>query len=381
MRAIIDPADNIQYKSFYVKALYDTLGKDHVSFASRPFRGLSKQSRTACCMLFVTVDTKQGRTSTTKYCISLNDPYKIHPELYEWCDVYGSVNANYTHYPKEQYPKLISLCPSFAVRCFGRYEALFMALSNLTKAPACILGKERYNKQTQSYEHSCYRNLQHHIGQYLKGYTTRCRYGTYRNDDEALPDQLFFLSTLWYSDQWNKNDEGVNLSRSHFIRAVKRFPNLSFEGGLVGDSSSSNAKFRDVLSSQRTTLEEWITKSKQSTFVFNTPAFWNCHGWKLGEYLAMGKCIISTPLSNDLPAPLVHGKQLHYVDNNEDSMAKAIAYIVDHPDYRRHLEQGATAYWERYGSPTATLRLLGIGSRQTPNITVQHENLHSVARL
>ena len=40
-------------------------------------------------------------------------------------------------------------------------------------------------------------------------------------------------------------------------------------------------------------MNEWISKTKQSAIVFNTPAFWSCHGWKLGEYLAMGKCIIS----------------------------------------------------------------------------------------
>lgn len=107
-------------------------------------------------------------------------------------------------------------------------------------------------------------------------------------------------------------------------------------------------------------MTEWMKKTKRSVLVFNTPAFWDCHGWKLGEYLAMGKCIVSTRLSNDLPAPLEHGKNIHFVENSQEAMKEAVKYIVDHPDYRMKLEQGAKAYWEAYGTPMASLRLLGV---------------------
>ena len=104
----------------------------------------------------------------------------------------------------------------------------------------------------------------------------------------------------------------------------------------------------------------WLEKTKRSAVVFNTPAFWNCHGWKLGEYLALGKCIISTKLSNDLPYPLEHGKNIHYVEASQSSIQEAIEYILAHPSYRRKLEQGAKTYWNQYGTPEAALRLLGI---------------------
>ncbi len=107
-------------------------------------------------------------------------------------------------------------------------------------------------------------------------------------------------------------------------------------------------------------MNKWLENTRKSILVFNTPAFWDCHGWKLGEYLAMGKCIVSTALSNDLPAPLIHGKHIHLVDNTEGSMREAVAYIIKHPEYRKQLEQNVRAYWEQYGSPAASLRLLGI---------------------
>ena len=97
-----------------------------------------------------------------------------------------------------------------------------------------------------------------------------------------------------------------------------------------------------------------------SAFVFNTPAFWDCHGWKLGEYLALGKCIISTPLSNDLPAPLVHGVHIHYVQPNEESIREAVEYILSHKEYRKTLERNAKSYWDKYGTPEQSLHLLGL---------------------
>jgi glycosyltransferase involved in cell wall biosynthesis len=94
--------------------------------------------------------------------------------------------------------------------------------------------------------------------------------------------------------------------------------------------------------------------------VFNTPSFWDYHGWKLGEYLALGKCIVSTKLSNDLPYPLEHGVNIYFVENSEESMREAVEYILTHPDYRHKLEKGAREYWETYGTPEASLKLLGI---------------------
>ena len=104
----------------------------------------------------------------------------------------------------------------------------------------------------------------------------------------------------------------------------------------------------------------YLKKTKASTFVFNTPAYWDCHGWKLGEYMALGKAILSTPLSNDLPAPLVHGTHLHITGESQEEMAEAIHYLLTHSDYRNRLEDNIHAYWLQYGTPEASFRLLGL---------------------
>lgn len=338
MRVVIDGVyGNLLYESYYIYGLTCLAGKRNVSFSSDPFMSLSGCKGRMGVFLFMLDDKR--------YAISYNDSYEIIEPIYDWCDVYGSVNANFAKTPEKYHDKLVSLCPSFGIQCWN-YPTAFLhvvkSLFNVNGSVRKYIGKCKRMLQRPTYE------------EYV------CK--TQRDIDNQ--DFIFFLSTLWYSDEWNKNDIGVNARRANFIRACKEIDNVSFEGGLVsqGRDRSSEDLFADCLCDGKP-MQEWMEKTKRSALVFNTPAFWDCHGWKLGEYLAMGKCIVSTALSNDLPAPLEHGKNIHFVDNSQESMRDAVDYIVRHHDYRKKLEEGARLYWEQYGSPSASLKLIGIGNR------------------
>lgn len=256
-------------------------------------------------------------------------------------DVYGHVNANRNQTPDYQQSKLVSLVPSFGVRLWGLPSTVFYGLANMLRV------SEKINRKK-------------FLGKYKKQYLDRIKYDEYLNLDTTEENYIFHLSTLWHNDEWNKNDENVNLSRHFFISACKSLKNVFFEGGLSTTGQATNKKFENSIFSGRINVKEYIEKTKKSTLVFNTPAFWNCHGWKLGEYLAMGKAIISTPLINDLPEPLIHGKNIHFVENNEDSIKKAVEQIMRDKDYREKLQQGALSYWNKYGTPQKSLELLGI---------------------
>src|SRR5262249_47673698 len=103
---------------------------------------------------------------------------------------------------------------------------------------------------------------------------------------------------------------------------------------------------------------EYLAKTRSSALVFNTPAVWSCHGWKLGEFLALGKAIISTPLVRELPAPLVHGCHIHYVDGSLDSIRAAIQLLLNDHDYRKHLERNAYDYYSSFLSPKRVVERL-----------------------
>lgn len=354
MKIIIDPRSNYAYGSYYVVGLQNLFGKENISFKLKPFKELDDLGND---MRFVI----QNGAVQKHVFLHLNDSYKVLEKDYEWCDVYGCVNANFAHYPKDKYPKLVSMVPSFGIRVEKSLSQIALSsISQLLPIFSIVLNREEYNKYAKRMEVNRVTNLRHYFGRRYRTWKNREPLSTYVNDIPSEGNYIFFLSTLWYSNEENKNDETVNLRRAHFIRACKSIERMTYEGGLLGDSTSSKEKFADVLAEHGEPFGQWIEKTKRSALVFNTPAFWNCHGWKLGEYLALGKCIVSTKLSNDLPHPLEHGVNIHFVENTEESMREAIEYILAHPDYRHRLEQGAREYWEKYGTPEASLKLLGI---------------------
>ena len=352
VRVIIDPRSSYPYGSFYLLGLIELFGWRRISFSIKPFQNLDDPGWN---YRFVTID----HNKIQRYFIHTNDTYHISKQNYEWCDIYGHVNANFEHYSQAEYPKITSLVPSFGIRAMSLPKTILMAIFNFIKAYKFVCNRVEWNKYKNINEINKSANIKHFFGRHYKAWKNRLPLSYYKNSTSSSDDYIFFLSTLWYNHQDNQNDKGVNLRRAYFIRACKSLK-INFEGGLVGDNTSSNEIFADVLAANKIEFGDWIEKTKKSALVFNTPAFWECHGWKLGEYLAMGKCIISTKLSNDLPTPLIHGEHIHYVENTEEAMKKALEYILSHPEYKKHLEKGATEYWEKYGTPIKSLNLLGI---------------------
>lgn len=350
-KIIIDPRSSYMYGSFYLYGLIELYGKENVSFSLKPFNELPDVGWNIRFIVF--------NGSVTKYFIHTSDEYKIRQPDYQWCDVYGHVNANFKETPKYDYPKVVSLAPSFGIKVLSDRQAIFMAIKNFLTSTSAVLKRGEWNKYANKMETNYLKNVKHYFGKIYKTNKERVSYSEYLDPCMSDENYVFFCSTLWYNDQYNQNDVGVNLRRANFMRVCKSIPNLIFEGGFVDNGTSSKEKFEDLLTSG-VSLSDWITRTKKSAFVFNTPAFWNCHGWKLGEYLALGKCIISTPLFNDLPAPLEHGVHVHYVEPEIDALRDAIMFIIANKDYRLKLEQNARAYWEKYGTPEKSLHLIGL---------------------
>ena len=335
VKVIIDPAFNVYYSAFYVKALIDKFGDESVFYDGKLFIKLTDR-----IINFNFVINRNG--VDTKYTIHVDDPYHIKPEFYDWCDVYGSVNANFGQTLEKYHDKLVSLVPSFGIRLWNLPQTIHYACMNGMRVVGDI-------------------NIQKFFGKYKRQYSLRLPYDCYETHNYPVDNYVFHLSTLWYSNAENKNDENVNSVRANFIRACKSVDGIQFEGGFSKTSKLTlNEEFSPLIYSEFIPMEVYMEKIKKSILVFNTPAFWDCHGWKLGEYLCLGKAIISTKLSNDLPAPLIHGEHIHFVENSEVAMREAIVLLANDIEYRRKLERGAREYWEKYGAPERVLELLGI---------------------
>lgn len=340
-RAIIDPTCRILYSSFYIKGLYDVLGKKNISFELKYFDKLKRKEESHSYDHYMAFVIVWPDSTIKKYVIDFRDKPSIKNSAYEWCDIYAKVNFNKAMTNDKYHEKIASIPPGFGIRIWNPFETARYCLLNLIKCERSRI------VDLKSFILDYYHQLK------------RPRLKTYLRDSvkKTGSSYVFMIGSLWT----HKNCiEGTNLLRKHFIESCKSF-GCNFEGGFYAEKEHPQySEFEQLIFKHRYSPKRYVEKSKLSAFVFNTPAVHNCHGWKLGEYLAMGKAIITTPHSNELPENLVHGKNTHTITNAEE-LRSAIELLIKDNSYRKLLEEGAREYYFKLADPRAIIeRLVGI---------------------
>ncbi len=257
--------------------------------------------------------------------IAANDFAVVDPGVVAWADVVGQVNVD----PATSYsPKVIPIGPSFGLPWRSRPSlASFVLRSGAMAAPSRVPAMLR---------------------DYLRANGDRAPLSEFR-PSLSTDSEVFFIANYW------NNAPAANERRLRFVRAVRRRPSLTLSGGFRSreDLPAGYAPFRlETPIAHR----EYLRRTKESAFVFNTPAVHDCLGWKLGEFLALGKAIISTPLERTMPGDFRSGEQAHIVDGSEESILAAIDLLCEDRAYRRHLEESARRYWEQYLRPVVVIR-------------------------
>lgn len=330
-KVYVDPRVNIDKASFYVQGLNEVFGVENVIFTNKPFSGNEDR-----------IDNLNFVTGGKKYTIDLGETSDVKPSAYAWCDVYAHKNANKAKTPAQFQDKLVALPSSFGIKLYSHKDSALYAWRNMWKTfykiwPFTFV--MRYRKQCRH----------------------RALYETYTQGNAVEKNYVFHLSSVWPNDDWFQNDPGFNEANSNFIAACQSIKEINFDGGL---SFSEDVHCCPSLLSFKcegsVSVKEYVEKTKKSVLVFNTPFSNGAHGWKLGEYLALGKAIISLPIVNDLPTPFVHGENIHFVENNEESIKEAILKITSDDGYRTKLEKGALEYWNKYASAAKNIELLGV---------------------
>ncbi len=193
---------------------------------------------------------------------------------------------------------------------------------------------------------------------HFSGYVAQWRYRLPEEayvPGESAQDYVFFASRLW------AKEPETNQQRANFVRACRSIQGLTTEGGFVPRRTRDVPGFDDVTVGRTYSLREYLDRVQRSCVAFNTPAVAGCHGWKLAEFLALGKAIISTPISRALPATLEHRVHVHLVDGSVRSIVDALKEIRSDEAYRRHLEYNARSYYREYLSPEKVIeKILGI---------------------
>ena len=341
-RIILDPSCLINYASYYIiglKLYYPNLPIiwDSSKFPYT-FKGLKDYRQGIGIIL-------EKDNELRKFFIDFHDSNQVLEQPYKWCDVYGKINVKKEDLNKS---KILPIGPSFGVRFTNVINALKLATINYFSI------KDRGWKP----------DIKSYLSSYVYQFLRRKKFEEYVVNPNENENYIFALSTLWYDD---KTDTTTNIFRANFSRLCKKLM-PAFEGGLLliedpvaCESFPKYTQYRDTYSdliiNKRIPMKEYIDKTAQSAFVFNTPSVEGCHGWKLAEYLGMGKAIISTPLENIMPGDLREGKEYLCVRSEKD-LEQAILYLRDNPEERLSLKRNAKNYFESYLRPDAVIKRL-----------------------
>lgn len=251
----------------------------------------------------------------------------VYEDFYKWCDIYGKVNYNTAIHSK--YTKIKPIAPNFAIKLWDKSNCFFHATMNYLKS----IGRTTYT----------YRN-------FWRVYAGTLNRKRIIDIKPILPqnEKYIFMVGRWWIGQ-----NECNNARAKYIEVCKNMDDFIFEGGLIPEiGCTENVKF---LSEKKYSYDEYLDKTSKSLIAFNTPAYFECHGWKLPEFLCMGKAIISTPFVNELPIPLEHGKNIWFVNSLEE-LQEGVITLLGNDSLRHKLECGARDYWEKNCSPESAIK-------------------------
>ncbi len=331
----IYPAFNALYYSFYLAGLRDLCGRSGLAYRRYGFPPFGHHG----------LAFEMAADRPRRIFISASDGPGLQPAALSWCDVYGKANLDSEQVPPAAAARCVAIGPSFPVRLWCPGVAVTRALVNFLRC------RGRVDSPRE------------HFANFWRQYAYRLPLNAYR-PEPSEPGYAFFASSLW------KKEAATNRFRAHFVEVCRSLPGLDFEGGFIRRTRNDIPGFESLTVEDRYPAVEYYRKIKRSAVVFNTPAVASCHGWKLAEFLALGKAIVSTPPIRALPAPLLDGVHVHLVDGSRRAIRAAVERLLGDGEYRSHLEENARAYYLRYLSPTRAIeRLLDAAGGETREST------------
>lgn len=312
---------DVFYDGYYIKGLSEVFGKVEYSVSKFP-------RFTQGTFAFIIED---GNGAVKNVIIDSRDSSQIDEKALDWCSVYGKVNYNIENLESINKDKVIAIGPSFGIKIWNFVETIYYLILNFSRFRDSIPYKRGF------------------IANYWRQYK-RFSLKEYKNNSSS-DNYVFFMNSIW------KQEPETNNNRALFIKSCKDNTKVSFEGGFAARKDGNNLGLDDLVYSQRISLKIYLQKIKKSAFVFNTPAVLSCHGWKLAEFLALGKAIITTHHYNKLPAELLANKHVLYV-NNSDDIKEAINKLTTDVDLKRKLELESREYFDKYLAPEKVITRL-----------------------
>lgn len=135
--------------------------------------------------------------------------------------------------------------------------------------------------------------------------------------------KILFMTRLWNPDEvpldhLKKEREEINRIRIENIRTCREEFGDNFLGGLQHDYFSMKHAKDLLLPSSLTNKESFLKAIKNCNICIATTGLHDSIGWKLGEYVAASRAIVTEPLKYEIPGNFIEGNNYLEFNNNSE---------------------------------------------------------------
>lgn len=168
------------------------------------------------------------------------------------------------------------------------------------------------------------------------------------------PPVLFF-ARLWEpgkdDDQTYKEElQNINQSRIENIRKCREVFGGRFLGGLYDDQYSRKLAPDLVMSENFTKKRKYLQLMKKASICIATTGLHKSIGWKLGEYVAASKAIITEPLHFSVPGDFSE-KRNYITFDSSAALIENISQLLEDQDRTFSMMCNNYFYYQRYLKP------------------------------
>ena len=174
---------------------------------------------------------------------------------------------------------------------------------------------------------------------------------------KAIRDKVLFLTRVWnplgedvFSEEEKLLREKINKTRIMCLEACGQEFGDRFTGGLWQDDFS-DAHFRHyVLPISQTNKSTFLKRVREHTICIATTGLYKSIGWKMGEYVAASRAIVSEKLQFEVPGNFKKD-QNYFEFENQDQLLEKIDTLLRNKELLIQTMKNNYQYYNNYLKP------------------------------
>lgn len=146
----------------------------------------------------------------------------------------------------------------------------------------------------------------------------------------------------------------LNDTRVRYVRSLKEALGDRFVGGIIPEGYAKHYP-SELMTREPYGRSDYLDLVQANQVVIYTLGRAKSNGWRLGEYLAMSRCLVSVPLHYEVPVPLEEGRNALFFET-ENGCVAACKRLIEDQELAQAMREANETYYKEQVKPAAIVR-------------------------